>query len=74
MVWEHINGLMDVNMKDSGKITNFMEKEYILGQMEESMMETILMTRKADLGHISGLMVEFMRAIGKMENNMDQEN
>ena len=46
-----------------------MEKECILGKMEENMKETISMIKNMDLASMFGLMVEDMRVIGLMESN-----
>ena len=51
-----------------------MEKENLNGLMEEFMKENIRMIKKMDMGFSLGLMEEYIKDIGKMENNMEKES
>ena len=62
------------NMKDLGNKINFMEKVFILGQMEESTTASTRKTRRLAMEYISGQMEEFMRETGTMESSMDRGN
>ena len=47
---------------------------FIHGQMAANMMENIIMIKKMALESIPGQMAAVMKAIGRMENSMEQEN
>lgn len=51
-----------------------MVQEYIVGQMVDHIMDNILMIKNKEMENIYGLMVDFMKVNGKMENNMVEEN
>ena len=50
-----------------------MDKVYLLGQMEENMKGSMLMTKRKDLEFILGKMVGNTLVNGKMVNSMDKE-
>ena len=50
-----------------------MARECSLGLMVEGMKENTMMIKNKDLDYLRGQMGEDMRAIGKMENNMEKE-
>ena len=62
------------NMKVIGKTIICMERESILGKMEESTRVNIKMIRKTVMGNTLGLMEENIVVIGKMGNNMEKGN
>ena len=39
---ENMNGVMEVNIKDIGKIINYVEKLYIIMLMEKNILENII--------------------------------
>ena len=51
-------------MKDTGKITICMEKEFIAGKMEENMMENIIWIRSMDMDLIDGQIEEYTKGCG----------
>ena len=59
---------------DNGNKIICMEKEFILGKMEENMKVNIIWIKSMDLEFINGLMAEFIKEIGKMVYSMEKEN
>jgi hypothetical protein len=60
------------NLTESGKQITCMEKEFILGKMEEDMKGSTIMTRSTGLVFILGLMVENMKVTGEMVNKTEK--
>lgn len=50
-----------------------MEKEFIIGRMEESMLECIMRIKNKDLALIIGWTGEDSKESGRMEKEMEQE-
>jgi hypothetical protein len=69
-----INGSMDVCLKVNGLIIKCTGKGSTLGLMEEGMRENMNVTKSMALEYITGLMEEFMKDNGLMENNKGREN
>jgi len=70
---ELINGLTAENIVVNGEIIKCMEKVYSLGRMEEDTKENILMIKNMDMVSSFGQMDVFIRDIGKMENNTEED-
>jgi hypothetical protein len=68
---ELINIKMVDNTKDFLFKIKCTEKGFILGQMEENILENIKMTRNKDLEDIIGLMEDFMKANGEKVAEVD---
>lgn len=66
---ELINGLMEENTLENGKITRCTEMVSLHGVMEENMKVDMWMTRSLDMVNLSGQMVKNMLEIGLTENN-----
>ena len=64
MVMESINGLMEENSQVIGSVTKCMDKVSSLGPMDESIKETISMTKNKDMVFSHGQMVVNMMAHG----------
>ena len=65
---EFINGMMEENMLENGKLIKWMVMVNIHGLMEENIKVNIQMIKKMDMENIHGLMVENILDYGKMEN------
>lgn len=63
-------GKMAGPMKVSGKITKWMEREFLHGLMEEDMKGNTRTTRSRVLGFFTLEMVEFIKVNGKMADSM----
>lgn len=70
MAKESTLGLMEEDMKGTGKLIICMGKEFILGKMGGNMKVNTLMTRNKDTVSIYGLMVENTWVNGRMVNSM----
>jgi len=70
----NINGQMVGSIRESGKRTSFMAKDYTPGQTVENMKENILTTKSTDMEPIIGQTAKFMKVNGKMESNMEKLN
>ena len=66
----HLNLWKEINMKVSGKITNWMISAHMFGQMVISMWVIGLITKGMVKVLITGLMVTFMLVNGKMTKEM----
>jgi len=69
---EHMNGLMEENILEIGKIIKWMAKVYLPGQMVENIMVNIRMIKNTVLVFLNGQMEENIKEIGKMVNNMEK--
>lgn len=58
-------------MMAHGTTTKCMDQEPYNGQMVVNTLENICMTKKMDMGLLSGVMEENMRVTGPMVNNME---
>ena len=65
-------GRMDGCMRESGRITRWKGRDFLLGWMEGNIKVSIKMIRSKDLGCLPSEMVEFIRGSGKMGNNMEK--
>jgi len=65
-----ISGPMAENIMVNGKITKWMEKVSLPGQMDESILENTLMIRKKVMVNLYGLIIVNTKVPGKTENNM----
>lgn len=70
---ESTYGKMEESTMDSGLIMIWKALASTFGETAEGMKDSIIMTRKVDLGYISGLMAGGTKAGGLKENNMVQE-
>ena len=61
-------------MMENGQIINLMEKEFLLGLMEEGMKENIKMIKRMDMEFLNGLMEKNTKENGKMANKMEKVN
>lgn len=68
-----MSGLMAEIIEGPGRIIRWMEREYLLGKMEEFMKESIMMTRKKVMENSHGPTEESIRGTGFMENSMAKE-
>jgi len=66
-------GLMAVNIKETGRITRWMERASLLGQMDVSISAIISMIRNMVMAYLHGLTGESMMGNGRMENNTGKE-
>lgn len=64
---------MEEHIKVSGRPIKCMEKEYLSGPTEKSMMGSIFMIKRKVLVFLHGTMVVVMRVTGKMGNSMEKE-
>lgn len=71
---ENTYGIRTEVTKETGNITVCMEKVNWCGLMEEVMTVNMNMIRNTDTVHSHGQMGENTVDIGKMENNMAEEN
>jgi len=71
---EFMIGLMEGDMKENGWRIRCTGKEYLNGQMAESMKGHILMIKSMGMALGLGLMVENIKVFGLRENNMAKEN
>lgn len=69
-----ILGFKIESISEIGKIIKCMEKVEFNGLMEKFIKASIRMTENMVLVHLAGQMVENTLEIGKMENNMEEEN
>lgn len=67
-----INGQMGAPMKVLGRTINFMERESIVGLMEEFMMDSTSTTKSRASEAILGQMEGGMRVTGIMGNSMEK--
>lgn len=63
-----------INMKDSLRMDNTMEKESTLGALAMSMKALTKMEKNMDMGFIQVLTVLSTKATGKMEKEMEKES
>jgi hypothetical protein len=56
----------------TGKITKWTEKDSFYGLINENTKEPIRMIRKRAMVFSNGMMVEYIKAIGRMENSMER--
>ena len=68
---EFINGQMEKNMMEIGKIIRWKEKEIFIGEMGEFILEIIITIKNMEMGFLNGLMVENLLGSGTMEHKMD---
>jgi hypothetical protein len=61
-------------MMGIGNKVNHILKVYILGQMVDLMMESIIWEKNKDMANINFKMEKYMKDNGKMENNMGKVN
>ena len=61
-------------MRDIGRIITCMDKESILGEMAENMMDHTLWIKSMDLESTFGLMEGNTKGSGKMEDSMERVN
>lgn len=64
-------GLMKGSMKENGRITRCMAKEYSHGLMGGCSKDLTLMTRNMDMGSLNGLMVDHLKGSGMMVNKTE---
>jgi hypothetical protein len=69
-----MNGRMEDVMKENGHKAIWKDTGSIHGKMVDSMKASIKMIKRKDLEFIFGQTRDFIRVIGKMENNMALEN
>lgn len=69
-VEEPISGLTGENMPATGEIIKCMVGVYSHGKMGENLKGNTSMIKSMDTENFSGLMEEFIRAIGRMESSM----
>lgn len=69
-----MSGFKTESMKETGSITVCMVKERLHGLMEDVIKVNINTIKNMDSEHSSGQMEENMLDIGKMVNNMEEEN
>lgn len=72
MVREHMNGLMEENIKVNGQIIRWKGMANLLGKMEKYLQENTKMIKKKDMEYSNGQMERNIEDNGKMENNMVQ--
>ena len=70
MAKEFTLGLMAGNMKDNGFITKCMEKERLIGQMEEGMLARTIMIESQATVSLNGQIVAAIEVSGTTANNM----
>lgn len=63
-------GEMGKNTKGFGKITKWVAKATLSGQMEEGMKESMLMEKRKDLENLCGQMVDVTKGNGRTVNKM----
>ena len=66
-----MNGLMEGNSKENGRIIKWKVGVYLRGQTIEDMKENILMIKKRDMECSSGQTEESMKENGRMESNTE---
>ena len=69
---EHMNGMMNGNSRETGKIIKCMAREPLLGKMAGSMWGSTFMTRSTGRGRFIGMMEEITQGNGRMENSMEK--
>ena len=74
MAMVFIFGVIKDVIMENGNLTKWMEKEHLLGQMEEFIRVDMLMIRKKDMEYSVGMMEESLKEIGLMENSMAKVN
>lgn len=70
----HTSGPTGAFMRDSGETTTCMVEECIRGAMAESTRETIKTIKSTDKALMYGQTVVLILAVGRMENNTEQES
>lgn len=73
MEWELIVGLMELLIKEIGKIMRWTEKDYIPGKMGGFTKEAIRRVKNLDLAFIFGQMVKNFKVCGRMVCSMVKE-
>ena len=65
---------MEGRIKVTGRMIRCMEKEYLRGETEEDMKETITRIRSMVLAHSYGLMEDAMKEAGRTISSMAKES
>ena len=68
----YTNGVMVESMKELGNVTNYMEKESIVGQTEDFMKENGKMMKNMAMELMSGLVARDMKGTGETAFAMDK--